>query len=170
MSDYNRSTIECSVRQLRPELRRALDDYFQKNSLGDIETETVLCCETVSERKEPNWLASLFGEKVGPPIYTAVLLTSAHLVWARGNLQSDIKVTGADLKFIRAKPYTSMFLSDNGLQVSGIIGNSATASGYIGMGPEPAAQKFCEEVQKAIVRINPAAARKWPSWMGGGQQ
>lgn len=167
MSDYNRSTIECSVKQLRPELRRALDEYFQKNSLGDIETETVMCCETVSERKEPNWLASLFGEKVGPPIYTATLLTSAQLIWARGTLQSEIRVTGADLKFIRAKPYSSMFMSDNGLQVSGIIANSATASGYIGMGPEPAAQKFCEEVRQAIAKVNPSSTRKWPSWMGG---
>jgi hypothetical protein len=168
MSDYTRSTIECSVKQLRPELRRALDEYFQRKSLGDIETETLLCCETVSERKEPNWFASLFGEKVGPPIYTAVLLTSAYLIWARGTLQSDIRVTGAELKFIRVKPYSSMFFSDTGLQVSGIVENSATANGYIGMGPEPVAQKFCEEVQKAIVRINPSVGRKWPSWMGGG--
>jgi len=167
MSDYIRSTIECSVRQLRPELRRAIDEYFEKHTLGDAETETVLCCETVSERKEPNWFASLMGEKMGPPIYTAVLLTSAQLIWARGMLQSEIKVTGADLKFIRVKPYSSMFVSDTGLQVSGLVGDSAAISGYIGMGPEPATQKFCEEVKQAIARINPSSARKWPSWMGG---
>jgi hypothetical protein len=105
---------------------------------------------------------------VGPPIYTAVLLTATELIWARGALQDEIKVNGADLKFIRVKPYASMFISDSGLQVSGIIGNSATA-GYIGMGPEPAAQKFCEEVQQAIAKINPSSTRKWPSWMGGNQ-
>jgi hypothetical protein len=168
MSDYTRSTIECSVRQLRPELRRAIDEYFEKHTLGDAETEAVLCCETVSERKEPGWLASLFGEKMGPPIYTAMLLTATELIWARGELQSDITVTGADLKFIRAKPYASMFINDTGLQISGIIG-SGTMSGYIGMGPEPAAQKFCDEVQQAIARINPSSTRKWPSWMGGNQ-
>jgi hypothetical protein len=166
MSDYTRSTIECSVRQLRPELRRAIDEYFEKHTLGDTETETVLCCETVSERKEPNWLASLLGEKAGSPVYTATLLTATELIWARGELQGDIIVTGADLKFIRANPYTSMFINDTGLQISGIIG-SGTMSGYIGMGPEPAAQNFCEEVQQAIAKINPSSTRKWPSWMGG---
>jgi hypothetical protein len=167
MSDYTRSTIECSVRQLRPELRRAIDEYFEKHTLGDVETETMLCCETVSEKKEPGWLASLLGDKMEPPIYTAVLLTSAYLIWARGGLQSSVTVTGADLGFIRVKPYASLFINDAGLQISGIIGGSANMSGYIGMGPEPATQKFCEEVQQAIAKINPSSTRKWPSWMGG---
>jgi hypothetical protein len=169
MSDYTRSTIECSVRQLRPELRRAIDEYFQKHELGEAESETLLCCETVSEKKEPGWLASLLGDRAGPPIYTAALLTASYLIWARGELQSGITVTGADLRFIRVKPYASLFLRDAGLEISGIIGDSKGGmSGYIGMGPEPATQKFCDEVQQAIAKINPSSTRKWPSWMGGG--
>ncbi len=167
MSDYTRSTIECSVNQLRPELRRAIVEYFQKNTLGEVETETLLCCETVSEKKEPGWLASLLGDQMEPPIYTAVLLTSTNLVWARGGLQSGVTVTGADLGFIRVKPYASIFISDAGLQISGIIGGSASMSGYIGMEPGPVLEKFCDEVQQAIARANPSSTKKWPSWMGG---
>ncbi len=169
MSNYTRSTIECSVRQLRPELRRAIDEYFAKHTLGEAETETVLCCETVSERKEPNWLASLLGEKMGPPIRTAVLLTADYLIWARGAEQGEVTVTGAELKFLQVKPYASLLDGDTGLQISGIIGTSAYASGHIALGPEPAAEKFCQEVQQAIAKINPSSTRKWPSWMGGGK-
>jgi len=56
MGDYTRSTRECSVGQVRPELHLALEEYFQKNSLGNLEAETLLCCETVSEKKESGWL------------------------------------------------------------------------------------------------------------------
>ena len=93
MGDYTRSTRECSISQVRLELRRTLEDYFQKNSFGDLEAETLLCCETVSEKNEIGRLAAFFGGKVEPPVYTAMLLTSTHLVWARGNQQSSINVT-----------------------------------------------------------------------------
>ena len=168
MGDYTRSTIECSVNQLRPELRRAIDEYFQKNTLGEVESETLLCCETVSEKKEPGWLASLLGDKAEPLVYTAMLLTATHLVWARGNQQTSVNVTAADLRFIRVKPFVSLFITDNGLEISGPLGNSkGVVLGYIGMGPEPITQKFCEEVRQAIAKVNPSSTRKWPSWMGG---
>jgi hypothetical protein len=168
MSDYTRSTIECSVSQLRPELRRALEEYFQKNTLGELEAETQLCCETVSERNELGWLASLLGEKAESLVYTAMLLTSTHLIWARGNQQTNINVNAADLRFIRVKPFASIFITDTGLEISGIVGNTkGVALGYVGMGPEPITQKFCDAVQQAIVKINPSSTKKWPSWMGG---
>jgi hypothetical protein len=117
---------------------------------------------------KPGWLASLLGDKAEPPVYTAVLLTSAYLIWARGGPQSGVTVTGADLRFIRVKPFASLFINDAGLQISGIIGDSkGSIGGYIGMGPEPATQKFVEETQQAITKINPSSTRKWPSWMGG---
>ena len=167
MSDYTRSTIECSVRQLRPELRRALEEYFQKNTLGELEAETRLCCETVSEKKEIGWLAALLGDKAEPLVYTAMLLTSTHLIWARSNQQTGAIVTCADLRFIRVKPFSSLFITDTGLEISGILGNAkGMALGYVGMGPEPITQKFCDEVRQAIAQINPGSTRKWPSWMG----
>jgi hypothetical protein len=168
MGDYTRSTRECLVNQLRPELRGALEEYFQKNSLGELEAETLLCCETVSEKIEIGWLAALLGDKAEPLVYTAMLLTPTHLVWARGNQQTNINVNAADLRFIRVKPFSSLFITDTGLEISGLLGNSkGVALGYVGMGPEPITQKFCEEVQQAIAKINPSSKRKWPSWMGG---
>jgi hypothetical protein len=170
MGDYTRSTRECSVGQVRPELLRALEEYFQKNSLGDLEAETLLCCETVSEKKEMGRLVAWLGGKVEPLVYTAMLLTSTHLVWARGNQQTSINVNAADLKFIRVKPFASLFITDSGLEISGLLGNTrGMALGYIGMGPEPITQKFCDEVRQAIDKVNPPSSSKWPAWMGGGR-
>jgi len=170
MGDYTRSTRECSVGLVRPELHLALEEYFQKNSLGDLEAETLLCCETVSEKKEMGWLTTLLGGKVEPLVYTALLLTSTHLVWARGSQQTSINVNAADLRFIRVKPFASLFVTDTGLQISGLLGNSKGMTlGYIGMGPEPITQKFCDEVRQAIDKVNPPSTSKWPAWMGGGK-
>ena len=168
MGDYTRSTRECSVSQIQPELRRALEEYFQKNSLGELEAETLLCCETVSEKKESGWLAVWLGDKAEPLVYTAMLLTSTHLAWARGSQQTGVNVNTADLMFIRVKPFASLFIRDAGLEISGLLGNSkGIALGYVGMGPEPITQKFCDEVRQAIDKVNPPSARKWPAWMGG---
>jgi hypothetical protein len=170
MGDYTRSTRECSVGQVRPELLRALEEYFQKNSLGDLEAETLLCCETVSEKKEMGRLVTWLGGKAEPLVYTAMLLTSTHLVWARGSQQTSINVNAADLKFIRVKPFASLFITDSGLEISGLLGNTrGMALGYIGMGPEPITQKFCDEVRQAIDKVNPPSSSKWPAWMGGGR-
>ena len=170
MGDYTRSTRECSVSQIRPELRRALEEYFQKNSLGELEAETLLCCETVSEKMEIGWLAALLGDKAEPLVYTAMLLTSTHLVWARGSQQTSVIVNAADLRFIRVKLFASLFISDTGLEISGLLGNTkGMARGYIGMGPEPITQKFYDEVRQAIDKVNPSSASKWPAWLGGGR-
>jgi hypothetical protein len=170
MGDYTRSTRECSVSQVRPELHRALEDYFQKNSLGDLEAETILCCETVSEKKAGGWLATLLGGKTEPVVYTAMLLTSTHLIWARSSQQPRINVNTADLRFIHVKPYSSLFIKDTGLEISGLIGNSKGMTlGYLGMGPEPITLKFCDEVRRAIDKVNPPSPSKWPAWMGGGK-
>ena len=168
MSDYNRTTRECPVSQLHPELLRAIQGYFQKNQLGDLETETLLCCETVSTKKDFNRLVSMLKGELETTIRTGMILTSQQLIWVRKGNQSDARLTAANLREIQARAYTSILTKDTGLEIFGYIGDSnSNVRGYIGMGSEPAAQKFCEEVKQAISTINPEIQRKFPKWMGG---
>ena len=168
MSDYNRTTRECPVSQLHPEILRAFQSYFQEHNLGDLETETLLCCETISTKKEFSGLASMLKNELETSIRIGMILTSKQLIWVRKGDQSDARLTAADLNFIQVRAYTSFFTKDTGLEVFGYIGDSNTnVRGYIGMGSEPAAQKFCEEVRKAIIIKNPELQRKFPKWMGG---
>jgi hypothetical protein len=39
--------------------------------------------------------------------------------------------------------------------------------GYIGMGSEPAAQQFCEQVHQAVKQVNPPAKKSWLKWLTG---
>jgi hypothetical protein len=169
MSDYNRTTRECSVSQLHPELRQAIRSYFQEHQLGNLDTETLMCCETISEKKSLGRLTSLLKGPEEATIHTGMLLTSQWLIWVKKGDQSGTVLNAANLKEIQVRTYASIFAPDTGLEISGFIGDSKSqVRGYVGMGTELAAQKFCEEVQKAIDIINPPPPpKKLPKWLGG---
>ena len=168
MSEFNRTTRECPVSQLHPEVFRALKNYFQEKDLGDLETKAVLCCETLSTRKSAGGLFSLLSPSVDTAIHTGIVLTSEWLVWARIGDNSGTLLSAANLNDIVVNTYKSMFVNDTGLEIIGYIGDSKlVVRGYVGMGPELAAQKFCDEVKQAIIKINPPKPKSQLKWFGG---
>ncbi len=168
MSDYNRTTRKCSMSQLHPELRQAVRNYFQEHVLGDPGVETLRCCETISEKKSVSRLVSWLNDNSDRTIHTGMLLTSQWLIWVRRGDSTGTLLTAANLHLISVGVHTSMFTKDFGLEVSGYIeGSKSPMSGYIGMGPELAAQEFCEEVTQAVLKANPPAPKTWPKWLGG---
>jgi hypothetical protein len=165
MSDYIRVTRACTLSELRPELRRALLEYAQKHDLNNLENDILQCCETKSEKKPGGWFAWL-DDKSDQTIYLAAFFTADWLVWARSGDVSGVSVTAAPLLTIQARPLASLFIRDQGLEVSGYLGGSKSmARGYIGLGPEPAAQQFCAGVMQEIDKLKPP--KKFPGWMGG---
>jgi hypothetical protein len=168
MSDYNRTTRECPVSQLQPDLRQAIKNYFQEQELGNPDTETMLCCETVSTRKSSGWLSSLLGSGEDTSFHTAMLFTSEWLIWVRKGDQSSTLLNAANLKEIQVKTYASLLNKDNGLEITGYTKDSkGRVRGYVGMGSELAAQKFCEEVEKAVNKVKPPAPKPFSRWFGG---
>jgi hypothetical protein len=164
MSTYDRVTRECSFGQLRAELVRAICDYAQDHrELGDIEVEVLMCCETTSEKRRTGGLAALLGGDPDTVLYTGMLVTPHYLIWARSGDQSGIGVYSAKLKDVQVRAFASRLMQDTGLEVSGYIGDSnGRVRGYIGMGPEPAAQKFCEQVEQAIEQVRPKPTKRRP--------
>ena len=156
MSEYIRTARECSVSQLQPELLQAIRRYFQGHDLGDLQTETLLCCEILSRKKRVGALASWPSSKPDTTIYTGMLLTSQWLIWVHHGDQSGTRLNAANLNKIGAQFKPPVFLKDAGLEIVGYIGDeNARVRGYVAMGTDVAAQKFCEEVQKAIIKANP---------------
>ncbi len=161
MSEYIRTTRECSVRQLHPELLQAIQNYFQEHKLGALKAETLLCCETLSRKKSTGKMASWLRGTSDTVIYTGMLLTSQWLIWVLYGDQSGTRLNAADLKQIRAEFYTSPFTKDAGLEIAGYIEDGKDlVRGYIGMGADPAAQKFCEKVVQVINEVNPPQPKK----------
>jgi hypothetical protein len=167
MSDYNRTTRECPVSQLHPEIRQAIRNYFKEHELGDTETGILICCETVSERKSAG--AFLKDNTADTTIHTGMVLTPELLIWVRKGDKSGLIFNYADLREIKVRVHASLFDREAGMDVHGFIGNAkARVKGYIGMGEEPAAKKFLEEVEKAISAANPPSKSIWSRWLGGG--
>ena len=156
MSEYIRTTRECSVNQLRPKLLHAIQIDFQQHQLGDLETETLMCCETISEKKNTSKIISWLNGTVDTIIYTGMLLTSEWLVWALDGDRSGLLLNTANLKLIRAEFYSSRFPKDVGLGIVGYVGDAKERiRGYVGMGEGLVTQKFCEVVKQAISKANP---------------
>jgi hypothetical protein len=165
MSEYNRTTRECSVSQLHPELLRAIRNYYQEHNLGILETEALMCCETISKKKNASKLVSWLDDKSDTTIYTGMLLTSQWLIWVHHGDQSGTLLNAADLREIQAEYQTSPLTKDAGLKIVGYIADAKDrVQGRIGMGSDPAAQKFCMEVKQAIIKVNPPVKKGISRW------
>jgi hypothetical protein len=168
MSDYNRTTRECHVSQLHPELRKALLDFFTEHDLGDPAAETIACYETTSEKKDTGKPVAWLNDRSDTTAHTAMVLTPAWLIWVRHGDRSGMHLTAANLKDIQVKVHTSMLTKDPGLEVIGYVqGSKGWMRGYIGMEAEWIAQKFCDQVRQAIDKVKPPAKKRFP-WQWGG--
>jgi hypothetical protein len=167
MSDYIRTTRECAVSELHPGLLLALQDYFQGHRLGNLQSDITICCETVSRKKNAGKTLPWLDGRPDSIIHMGMLLTSKWLIWAHHGDQTGTRVNSASLNEIHVDFYTPLFSTDSGLRIVGFVGDDNTRiRGYLGMGKEPAAQKFCEEVQQAIIKANPSTQRDIFKWFG----
>jgi len=168
MSDYNRTTRECSLSQLHPEILKAIQNYFMEHRLGSLEAEALMCCETLSTKKNTGKLVAWLSGNSDTTIYTGMLLTSEWLIWAHHGDQSGTHLNAANLKLlIQAEYATNPFTKETGLEIAGFIESAkGGVRGQIGTGSELAAQKFCEEVKQAIARAKPPAPKRQRRWFG----
>lgn len=154
--------------ELRPELGQAIRGYFADHELGDVESETILCCETTSHKKQMGRLQAWLRGDLDATVHTALVLTPQWLLWVRSGDRSGPGLTAAQLTMIQARPYRSLLTGDTGLEVFGYIGDSShRLRGYIGLGTDPAAQKFCAAVQQAIAQVSPPPRKGLLGWLGG---
>ena len=166
MSKYWRSSRECQIDQVKPEIKQALQNYFQQYNPEGVDTECLLCCETVSKKIDEglaDWMDDQEAE-----LTTVIVLTSHSLVWALATEKKGVRVIGAELINIQAKAHVAFFSKELGLEINGWINNSKSKiHGVIALGPEAVAQKLCDEVHQLIEKVNPTPTRKFPAWMGG---
>ena len=167
MSDYIRATRECSVNELQPEVLQAIQNYFQEHTIGNLQSDIVTCCETISRKKNAGRTPSWMDDRPDTVTYTGMVLTSHWFIWAHHGDHTGTQVHAASLNEIHADFYTPLFSRDAGLRINGFVGEDNTRiRGYIGMGNDEAAQKFCEEVRQAILKANPPTRPDLFKWFG----
>ena len=141
MGDFLRQTRETSLNKLKLQIAAAIRSHVAQYHLGDIETTTLMCCETISTKQKKG----LFGKAM--VIETAVLLTPHWLIWATAKGNQTPFVLSAKLSNIQIQDYetskTQKLIPDSGLIISGLRTDAVDlGSIFIGFGSEPAAQKF----------------------------
>jgi hypothetical protein len=167
MSDYIRTTRECSTNELHPELLQAMQAYFQEHAVGNLQADVIMCCETISTRKNAGKAFSWLDDRPDTTIYTGMVLTSKWFIWAHHGDQTGTQVHGASLNEIQADFYSPLFSRDSGLRIMGFVKeNNTHVRGYIGMENNEAAQKFCEEIKQAILKANPPTRPDLFKWFG----
>ena len=162
MFGYARTTRICPVSQIHPDLARVIREFFQTHQLGDAESETVQCCETISTRPPPNRLVGMLDGNPDNTIHLAIVLGADWLVWARNGDQTGTIVTGAKLQVLKAKIYVRRNSKNMELEISGFMaGTKEYMRGTLELGPDADAQKFCEAVVAAILKAKPPSKTKF---------
>jgi hypothetical protein len=152
MGDYFRTTRESTLNNLNPALLATIRTHIEKYELGDIDTSALLCCETTSTKQKKG----LFGGKA-EIILTDVILTSQWLIWATGRENESPSVLSARLRDIQVQDYekSEMYklMQDTGLNISGLRTDAVDlGSTFIGLGSEPAAQKFRNLLKETLAK------------------
>jgi hypothetical protein len=162
MFGYTRTTRICPVSQIHPNLAQVIREFFQTHQLGDAESEITQCCETISTRPTPNRLVGLLDGNPDTTIHLAIVLSPDWLVWARNGDQSGTIVTGAKLQVLKAKAYVRRNSKNMELELSGFMADTREyVRGSLELGPDAAAQKFCEAVVSAILKAKPPSKTKF---------
>jgi hypothetical protein len=151
MGDYLRATRECTLDSLHPRLAAAIREHVEKYELGDIEASALMCCETTSTKKKKGLL-----RRKTEVILTGVIFSPQWLIWASGKQDEAPGVLSARLHDVRVQDYeeSEMYnmIQDTGLNVFGLRTKDGPGSAFIGLGPEPAAQKFRAALKDAVAK------------------
>ncbi len=142
MGDFLRTTRESMINNLNPVLVATIRAHIEKYELGDIDSSALICCETTSTKQKKG----LFGGKA-EIILTDVILTPQWLIWATSKDNESPSVLSARLCDIQVQDYekSEMYklMQDTGLNISGLRTDAVDlGSVFIGLGSEPAAQRF----------------------------
>jgi len=153
MNTYTRSTRECTFADLGPELVTAIRKHIDKYKLKDIESTIRICCETTSTTRK----SGLFTNGSETTI-TGMLVTAQLLIWTTiGKKKDKSFVRSARLRNLDVQDFenTAMYHvnPDSGMNITGRY-TDVTKQGqtFIGLGKDPAGEKFRQVLQHAIQR------------------
>ena len=164
MSTYRRTTRECTLDQLRPELAEAIRAHAQRQQWDNLEAEVLACCETTAERISTNRLDAWLNGSAAPITYLALIATPERLIWAYSSagITANVGATSAPYKDMRLKIFTPKTLARTSPSISmrTWMARREKAGGRLLLDSGPAARQFCEEVKRATDQLHPASEGK----------
>ncbi len=155
MSEWQRTTQAVMPGNGRADLLAAINAHIETYHLGPILSDALMAVQTTSEKKKKG----LFGGSGDKTAVCLAIVTPGWLIWAVAGDKSGVSALSVPLQQATITDYALSpnykLLPDSGLDVSGPLTGQIGLHGnqfvlaFIGLGSEPAAQKFKTAVQNA---------------------
>jgi hypothetical protein len=166
MSDYRRTTRECTLNRLRPELARAIRDHARQQQWDNLEADVLMCCETTAEKISTDRLDAFLHSDIDSITYLALIATPLRLIWAHSGAHTATGAASAQYKDMRLKIFRPKHTQDIAIEIyARMDGTREKAGGRMMLDSSPTAQKFCDAVMRATDILYPPEVekprRKW---------
>jgi len=149
MNTTTRKTRACTMERLDEKLKAAIRAHETKYGLAGIETDILMCCETISIHPKKGLFGSLKTTR------SAVYVTPKWLVWADSNGQNDASAGTAQLGQIDVRDYQTTasyaITPDQGLNITGrFTDKNKTGITFIVLDAEADGRAFRHVLEEAM--------------------
>jgi hypothetical protein len=149
MNRITRKTRICTLDTLDGDLKSAIHAHALNHGLNDLESNVLMCCETLSVRQKKGFWGGI------QPTLSVVYVTPKWLVWADSTDRSEASVGTSQLIYVdiwddRATTGYSI-PADEGLNITGLYTvKNKTGMAFIALDSNADGQKFRQVLQKAL--------------------
>lgn len=156
MNMTTRKTRACTLDTLDEDLKTAIRAHAVKYELNDLESNILMCCETISIRQKRGFWSGI------RTTLSAVYVTPKWLVWADSTDRSDASVGASQLTHVDIWDYptaaSSPITSDEGLNITGrYTDKSKTGIVFIVLDSNATGRKFRQVLAEVL---NKAASKE----------
>ena len=149
MNPTTRKTRVCTLDTLDEELKNSIRAHAVKYGLDDIESDILMCCETLSVRHQKGLFGGLRST------LSAVYVTPKWLVWADGSGRNNVVAGTARVTQIEVRDYqdTAQYAitPDQGLNITGrYTDKNKTGITFIVLEADENGQKFRQVLDEAM--------------------
>jgi len=150
MNTVTRKTRTCTIETLDEGLKTAIRAHGTKYGLADLESDILMCCETISVHKKKG----LFGGI--KTTLSGVYVTPKWLVWVDSSKRNDAGASTAQLKHIDVRDYETTasygITPDQGLNVTGrYTDKNKTGITFIMLDSEADGHRFRKVLKEALL-------------------
>ena len=146
MNTSPRKTRVCNIDALDAQLKAAIRAYGAKFGLEDMESDILMCCETISAHHKKGFFGGI------QTTLSAVYVTPKWLVWADSSGPNDVVVGTAQLSEIHVRDDEA---TGQGLNISGrFTEENRTGITIIMLETESDGQKFRHVLHEALSNIS----------------
>ena len=147
-----RKTRACTIDTLDTGLKAAIRAHGTKFGLEDLESDILMCCETITVHRKKGFLGGI------NTTLSAVYVTPRWLVWADSSGSTDVVAGTAELNQIDVRGYRAagqyVITADQGLNITGrYTDEDRTGTTFIVLDTQGNGHRFRHVLHEALRKV-----------------